>query len=228
MSRSDRRNAMRPLGHCRIDDRDSWYRKRRLVEHPLQLHSEAMTTNPVSGAPYSKYSLIAILLHWSTAALVLSTIPLGWYGATFETEAAQTATNIHKSIGIVILLMTSVRIGWRLSHKPPKLPIATTVALRWLASTTHLLFYVFLFVLPLSGWWMSSAVPTRHAFGFGFFSVPFLPVPRGFGSASPAHFVHINLAWIMVVLVVLHIAAALKHHLVDQDDLLARMLLGKS
>lgn len=178
--------------------------------------------NEVAGT--SRYSRMAILLHWLLAAFVLSTIPLGWYGATFEGDAAQSATNIHKSIGIVILFLTVVRLGWRLSHKPPALPDTMTPALRRTARATHALFYFFLLVLPLSGWWMSSAVPKRHPFGFGLFDVPFLPVPRGWASAGPAHFVHTNLAWVMVALVVLHIAAALKHHFVDKDDILPRML----
>jgi cytochrome b561 len=158
---------------------------------------------------------------------VLSTIPIGWYGATFENDLAQTATNLHKTIGISILALTLVRLGWRLTHKPPPLP-AMTPALRWIARATHVLFYALLLILPLSGWWMSSAVPERHPFGFGIFDVPFLPVPRGFASAGPAHFVHTNLAWLMVALAALHIAAALKHQFVDKDDVLSRMLPRKA
>lgn len=179
-----------------------------------------------TSASPSAYSRTAIILHWAIAALVLSTIPLGWYGATFETEAAQSATNAHKSVGILILALTLVRVGWRLTHRPPALPVGMAPALRWVAKATHVLFYVLLLVLPLSGWWMSSAVPDpgRHVFGFGLFDVPFLPVPRGWASAGPAHFVHTNLAWVMVGLAALHIAAALKHRFVDKDDILARML----
>ena len=70
--------------------------------------------------------------------------------------------------------------------------------MRWAARTTHALFYALLLIMPLSGWWMSSAVPDRHSFGFGLFEVPFLPVPRGCASAGPAYFVHTNLAWLML------------------------------
>ncbi|UVO51054.1 cytochrome b [Sphingomonas sp. SUN019] len=172
----------------------------------------------------ARYSRTAMALHWGIAALVLSTIPLGWYGASFEGDTAQSATNLHKSIGIAILLLTSVRIGWRLTHTPPALPDGMAPALRRIAEATYVLFYVLLLILPFSGWWMSSAVPERHPFGFGPFDVPFLPVPRGFASAGPAHFVHINLAWVMVGLAALHILAALKHQFVDRDGVLARML----
>lgn len=172
----------------------------------------------------TRYSRTAIVLHWAIAMLVLSTIPLGLCGASAETAATQSATNIHKSIGILILALTLVRLGWRLTHKPPALPEEMKPALRWIARATHILFYVLLLVMPLSGWWMSSAVPERHAFGFGLFDVPFLPVPRGFASAGPAFLIHMTLSWLMIGLVVLHILAALKHHFIDRDAVLARIL----
>lgn len=172
----------------------------------------------------SRYSRTAMALHWATAALVVSTIPLGLYGASSESAAAQSATNAHKSIGILILALTLVRVGWRLTHRAPALPADMKPVLRWVAKATHVLFYVLLLVLPLSGWWMSSAVPERHPFGFGLFDVPFLPVPRGFASAGPAHFIHVNLAFLMIGLVVLHVLAAIKHLLIDDDDVVARML----
>ena len=171
-----------------------------------------------------RYSRVAIALHWIIAVLVLSTIPLGWFGASSESDAAQTATNVHKSIGIAILAFTLVRVGWRLTHRPPALPQTMAPALQRIAKATHVLFYALLLILPLSGWWMSSAVPKRHPFGFGLFDVPFLPVPRGFASAGPAHFVHTILAFLMIGLAALHIAAALKHRLIDRDDILSRML----
>ena len=172
----------------------------------------------------TRYSRGAIILHWATATLVLSTIPLGWFGASSESAAAQSATNAHKTIGIMILAFTLVRVAWRLTHKGPALPLTMARSLRWIAKISHTLFYVLLLVMPLSGWWMSSAVPDRHSFGFGFFDIPFLPVPRGWASAGPAHFIHTSLAWLMMGLVAMHIAAALKHHFIDRDDILARML----
>lgn len=177
-----------------------------------------------AASPAVRYSQTAIVLHWSTAGLVLATLPIGWFGASFEGDFAQSATNLHKTIGILILVLTLVRIGWRLTHKPPALSESYAASLRWIARGAHLLFYVLLVVLPLSGWWMSSAVPNRHAFGLGPLQVPFLPVPRGFASAGPAHEMHVNLAWLMIGLVVLHILAALRHQFVDRDNVLGRML----
>lgn len=172
----------------------------------------------------SRYSRTAIMLHWIIAVLVLSTIPLGLYGTNFDGDLARTAKDIHKPIGILILALTLVRIGWRLSHVPPALPDTMTLRRRRIARGTHVAFYVLLLLLPLSGWWMSSAVPERHPISFGLFDVPFLPVPRGFGSAGPAHLVHTVLGFSMIGLAALHIAAALRHHFVQRDDVLARML----
>lgn len=172
----------------------------------------------------STYSRTAIVLHWGTAALVLATIPIGMFGASSESAAAQSATNLHKTIGILILALTLARVAWRLGHRPPAMPETMKPVLRKIARVTHVLFYALLLILPLSGWWMSSAVPERHAFGFGLFDIPFLPVPRGWASAGPAYLVHTMLGWLMIGLAVLHIAAALKHHFIDRDDILARML----
>ena len=102
--------------------------------------------------------------------------------------------------------------------------------LRWLARASHALFYFLLVVMPMSGWWMSSAVPNpkRHAFGFGFVDIPFLPVTQSWPSAGAARFVHTSLVWLMVGLIVLHVTAALKHHFFDKDDVLLRMFPKKS
>ena len=86
------------------------------------------------------------------------------------------------------------------------------------------MFYALLLIIPLSGWWMSSAVPKRHPFGIGVFDIPFLPVPRGWASAGPAYLIHTTLGFLMIGLVLLHVIAVIKHHYVDRDDILARML----
>lgn len=177
--------------------------------------------NPQSG---SSYSSTAMWLHWIIAFLVFATLPLGWYGAEHADPAGQKAIAIHKPLGIAILLLTLVRVWWRLRHKPPPLPGSVAAVLRGIAWTTHTLFYVLLLALPLTGWWMTSAAPDRHAFGFGPFEVPFLPVPQ---RAGPAHFIHVRLAWLMIALVGLHILAALKHATMDdENEVMPRMLPG--
>jgi cytochrome b561 len=175
----------------------------------------------------TRYSRPAVALHWAIAGLILITIPLGIYGADTDGGSGQAATNAHKTIGILILFLTVIRLAWRLGHRPPPLPMSLAPVLRIIARISHLSFYVLLLILPLSGWWMSSAVPERHSFGVGLFEIPFLPVPRGFGSAGPAHFVHVNLAFVMIGLVALHLLAVAKHHFIDRDTILTRMLPPK-
>ena len=194
-----------------------------------QVSGDQVSGDQVSGSTLAasravRYSHVAIVLHWAIAVLVLATIPLGVYGTNFGGDLARTAKDIHKPIGIVILALTLVRVGWRLGHTPPALPEDMTPRLRRIARGTHVAFYVLLLLLPLSGWWMSSAVPVRHPIGMGLFDVPFLPVPRGFMSAGPAHLLHVVLGFSMIGLAALHIAAALKHHFVEHDDILQRML----
>jgi cytochrome b561 len=172
-----------------------------------------------------RYSRTAVWLHWMIAALMFVTIPLGFYGANLEGEAAQGATNVHKLIGILILALTVVRIGWRLMHRPPPLPPAMAPGLRLLAVATHALFYVLLLVLPLSGWWMTSAFPGRHPIGIdGVIEAPFLPVELSMTAAGVAHQIHLTLGFVAIALILLHVSAALKHHFVDRDEILNRML----
>ena len=226
-----------------------------------------MNLSSGSAQATTRYSRVAMVLHWLIAALVLSTIPIGWYSTwgqvappkpgtappsvtapqsgsassaqksaptpappSQKTPEQQSATNAHKTIGVVILFLTVLRVGWRLTHKPPALPISMARPLRWIARVSHTLFYALLLVMPISGWWLSSAVPNpkRHTFGFGIFDIPFLPVTQSWPAAGLARFIHTSLVWLMVGLAVLHIIAALKHHFIDKDDILQRMLPQKN
>jgi cytochrome b561 len=182
----------------------------------------------VPSEPMERYTRVAILLHWLIAVLMLMAIPLGLYSADNEGPLANQLTNIHKLLGIAILAVTLVRIGWRLTHSPPPYPAMITPMLRFVARATHVTFYLMLLVLPLSGWWMTSAFPKRHPFGItGIFEVPFLPVEMSMASARAAHQAHQVSGWLMILLIMLHVAAALKHHFYDSDDILTRMLGAK-
>jgi cytochrome b561 len=177
------------------------------------------------GGVAARYTRVAILLHWLIAALMLTTIPLGLYSADNKGTLADQLTNVHKLIGITILALTLARIGWRLTHRPPPLPEAMAPTLKLVARATHVAFYGILLAMPLSGWWMTSAFPKRHPFGIpGVFDVPFLPVEMGMASAGAAHEIHEILGWMTIALIVLHVVAALKHHFIDRDDILVRML----
>lgn len=180
----------------------------------------------------STYSTVAITLHWLIAAGVLTNIGLAWYFNTLSRTEQFGPVALHKSIGITVLLLTLVRIGWRLANPPPPLPDHMQAWERWAAKATHFVFYVFLIAMPLSGWaWVSTSPLLKHhpTVLFGILPWPALPTP-GLDSdqvhAASKLFgrTHSVLALIAYATIALHVAAALKHQLIDRDDVLARML----
>lgn len=176
-----------------------------------------------SQAPATAYSRGAIVLHWTIAALVLANLPIGILAGDLEGAASDNLTAVHKQMGFLVLVFTLIRIWWRLRHAPPPLPESASRWLRVLATLTHKAFYALLLAIPLSGWWMTSAV-AEHPVRFLLFDVPYLPVPRGMDSARAAFAVHETLGFIIMAMVVLHVAAALKHHFIDKDHVFTRML----
>ena len=178
----------------------------------------------VHSAGISRYSGGAIALHWLTAAMVMITIPLGLCGASVKGAAGQAATEIHKPLGIAILTVTIIRLAWRVWHRPPALPASISNLQKALARSVQTMLYVLLIVMPLSGWWMTSAFHKHQINFFGLFWVPYLAVKPDMPSAIAAHEVHETLGWAVILLVGLHVAAALKHHYVDKDRVLFRML----
>lgn len=189
----------------------------------------------------SRYTLTAAALHWATAVLLLSNLALGWWmSEAIEREATRAVAvewfQVHKSIGLTVLALTVVRILWRLAHKPPPLTSRMRASQRFVAGATHLLFYVLLLALPLSGWlyastqWRGDAplsVPTLY---FGLFEVPHIGALATATEAvreawaRNALTAHQWLAGSTVALFALHLGAALKHQFVDRDGLITRML----
>jgi cytochrome b561 len=128
----------------------------------------------------------------------------------------------HKSVGITILALVFLRLGWRWANPTPTLPSTLKPYERALARGTHLLLYVLLFAIPLTGWTMSSARGFPVSW-FGFVQLPDL-VPKNKALYETLVSVHETLAWSLMAIVALHIGAALKHHFVLNDDVLRRML----
>lgn len=184
----------------------------------------------MSAAP-NRYSAIAIALHWVIALLLIGQIAGGFImadlpdGSPLKFQAFQ----LHKSFGVTVLLLTMLRLGWRLGHKPPPLPAAMPGWEQAAARATHVAFYVLLIVLPLLGWLFVSATPFQvPTFLFGVVPIPHFP---GFEAvadrkAVAAQFMglHELAAFLMIGLATLHVAAALKHHFINRDRVLARML----
>lgn len=170
----------------------------------------------------ARYSTVAIVLHWLIAALVIGQILL-IMGVDARGPGARTFAMFHKADGIAILVLTLVRIGWRLTHKPPPLPADTP---RWqalAARATQIGFYVLLLTFPLTGWAASSMLD-RPVDMWGLFNLPLMPLDGGKAGAEALMNIHRAGAKLLYLLLALHIAGALKHHLVDGNGVLTSML----
>lgn len=176
--------------------------------------------------PSSRYTAVAIALHWAIAIAILFMIWLGWN--MHENEARY---QLHKSIGIVILLLSVSRLIWRWLNPPPPLPDDLPAHERLASHAVHIGFYVVMIGLPLTGWLFVS---TAYAFDvptvlFGVISWPDIP-GLGFLSNEAGHSaigsLHGLLAWGTLLLLGLHIAGAVKHELSADEGVLKRMAPG--
>lgn len=172
----------------------------------------------------TRYRGPAILAHWLMAALILALLPLGFYMQGLPLSPAKLQLYAwHKWAGMTVLLLAVLRLAWRLTHRPPP-PLPGPAWQLQIAALTHALLYLLLFAVPLAGWLMSSAKGFPVVW-FGLLPLPDL-VGRDEALGRLFQIAHQGLAWGMAVLVLLHLAAALKHHWVDRDGTLARMLPG--
>ncbi|MFD1950954.1 cytochrome b [Sphingomonas arantia] len=168
-----------------------------------------------------RYSSVAIAFHWTIAVLVIANLAIG---LLHDALTGVQLMPIHKSIGITVLALSIARLMWRLAHPAPALPGDVPGWQRAVAHITHWALYALMILMPATGWWMVSAGARKYPLDwFGLFPVPFLPVTSGGDISNEAHEL---LGWAMLALVVLHVAAALKHHFVDRDTVLVRMLPG--
>lgn len=170
-----------------------------------------------------RYTGPAIALHWLVAALVLATIPLGLYMTELPLSPRKLQLYAyHKWIGVSVFLLAVLRLLWRLGHRPPPPPPGLPAWQRRAAQAAHGALYVLIFAVPLSGWVYSSAVGVPTVY-LGLWQLPDL-VSRNRDLADALKPVHVFLAYAMAALVAIHIGAALKHHFLDRDGVLARML----
>jgi cytochrome b561 len=178
-----------------------------------------------------QYTSVAIILHWVMALGIFALASLGLVMTHLALSPMRLFQlyQLHKSIGITILLAAFLRLAWRLMNHPPALPVAMPAIERMAAAGGHLLLYVFLFALPLTGWALVSAsvfdIPTIL---YGVVPWPHLPFFSTLADKGPVEAllknVHAYGAWALIALVVAHGAAALRHHFILSDDVLLRML----
>ncbi len=199
----------------------------------------------MKNAAPSRYSAVAIVLHWAIAAAIVFMLPLGWWmheqaehGAAGE--GLYRAFQLHKSVGLTVLALSLVRLGWRLANPTPPFPPHMPGWEKLAASATHWALYFLIVALPLSGWVYVSAqwshednqplAVSTHWFGLfrvpALFGLPEAGNPVRAAVAEGAFTAHYLLAYATVALLALHVGAALKHQFVDRDDILSRMIPG--
>lgn len=172
------------------------------------------------------WGAVARALHWLIAALILVQFLIGSIAEDMKLTPAKLDLFVwHKSIGVTVLLLAVLRLAWRLGNAPPAPPAGTPQWERRLAAAAHAVLYALIFAVPLSGWWVSDAsrVPFK-----AFFILPmpdFIVTDRAVQEAAAE--VHEALTVALLVVVILHIVAALRHHFLLHDDVLRRMLTGR-
>jgi len=172
--------------------------------------------------PDTRYTNLAIILHWAVAVLVIAQFPLGWWMQDIPKQPPGPRAemfNLHKSLGMLIAALMLARIAWRLGHPAPPLPAMPPWQSR-LAHANHVLLYGVLLALPLTGYLGSvySGYPVKF---FG-------AVLPAWGGKDPQlkdwmSDAHLALTWVLFALFALHVAGAAKHLIVDRDGLLRRM-----
>jgi cytochrome b561 len=181
----------------------------------------------------TRYTRPAILLHWLIAlgivinvaiALSVDSMPDGWVRPAIDT---------HKSIGITVLGLAILRVLWRLSHRPPELPTRFQRWERAVAHVVHVLLYILMFALPISGWLHDSAWDgaATHPMTL-FYTVPWFRI--GFIMNQPPALkhhlhdlfgaIHTAFGYVLYAALALHLLGVLKHEWIDRDSVLRRML----
>lgn len=177
----------------------------------------------------SRYTHTAIALHWLAALGLLGTFALGFYMHDLPLSPDKLKLySWHKWAGISLLMLVVLRLAWRITHPAPKLPVGTGALARLAAHAGHLALYVLMFAIPVSGWLMSSAQGFQVVW-FGVLPLPDL-VPKDTGLGTALKDAHKIMNYTLLVTVLGHAGAALQHHFIKKDTVLARMLpfLGKA
>ena len=173
-----------------------------------------------------RYTRTAITLHWGLLLLLLGAFGLGLYMTELPNGIQKLKLyNWHKWAGATFLALSLLRLAWRLTHAPPPPPPMPDWQRR-AAAGVQVAMYVMFFVVPLVGWAYSSAVGYPLVW-FGVLPLPdWVPQDRELARAIKPW--HERAAWLLALLIALHVAAALKHHFLDRDGLLRRMAPSSS
>ena len=166
------------------------------------------------------YGLIAILLHWLMAILLIGLLALGLYMVRLPINLEKLQLyGWHKEYGILALILVMIRLGWRLANTTPRLllPLWEKIAAR----TVHWAFYGFMLAMPITGWVITSAAGLPVSF-FGLVVLPNIVSPNA-GLMKLFQEFHEWLGYGLIATIVLHTSSALKHHFINKDNILRRM-----
>jgi cytochrome b561 len=181
-----------------------------------------MNTSPAQPSAPGHYTRTAVALHWTVAAFIVIAFSVGLIVSDLPFSPQKlTWVAYHKWLGMTVLLLVALRALWRLTHRPPQLPPMPAWQ-TFTAKLTHGLMYALMFAIPLAGWLFSSASGYQVVY-LGLLPLPDL-VHKNKLLAEAFIDIHSSLAWLMLYVLLLHAAAALKHHFLDRDDTLRRML----
>jgi cytochrome b561 len=180
-----------------------------------------------------RYNTVAMTLHWLIAVLIATNIALAWYFNTLHGAAKLDMIQIHKPVGITVLVLSLARLAWRFISPPPPLPASLAGWERAAAYTVDVLFYGVMIGMPLTGWAMVSASKLVAVYPISFFNLfhwpaigPLTSLPgpqmhRARHLFETAHGLGAKLAY---VLIVLHVSAALRHQFIKRDEVFASMV----
>lgn len=178
----------------------------------------------------STYSAMDKTLHWTTAVFFILAWLVGFTVKNFHSTPwigahADAIVTFHKNIATPVLALSILRLGWRATHPAPFLPMTMSASARKLAHAVHILLYVLLFAVPLSGclfsYYAGHSIPFLYLFALDGLPHRNMEGTRTFAS------LHLYLTYAAGIIVFGHIAAALKHHFMDKDDILVGMLPGQ-
>jgi cytochrome b561 len=173
------------------------------------------------------YTSTAKSLHWLMAILFFGLLALGFYMADLPLSPQKLKFySWHKWAGVTAFALAWLRLAWRITHRPPALPESMPKIMQIAAHAGHLALYLLMIAIPLSGWLMSSAKGFQTVW-FGLLPIPDL-LDKNKELGNLLQTTHMGLNLLFVTVIVGHIAAALKHHYLDKDDILSRMLPARS
>ncbi|MFC3909277.1 cytochrome b [Legionella dresdenensis] len=177
----------------------------------------------IENTEMTSYTKGSKFFHWFIAIIIIFMLPISFFLSDVPEQYIGMAFTVHKSLGITVLFAMLLRVLWIIRYGRPALPVHMPKWEKILAHTVQGSLYLFVILMPLCGWIMATAEGYIPSY-FGLFSLPFPGIPLDKELASFMNQAHTIIAWIILGLLVLHVAGALKHHFIDKDDVLRRML----